>query len=291
MKLNISFGELDDLVRKMGAERSSWVAHEPTLSPRENILEALEVGIDINLTDVISGPGNLLTYAGEQVILYIKDTGHSEEKLKYSPEQSRRFHIAECQTLSDMREKGRFERYVVTRRSDGLFTVDWLDIDTGARGEIDAALKVCKNCLKEINFNQYRNENHSSKQHIWTGFSISSFLRDYSTFFVRTPTRTDKTAPINDYVKDWSRISQAVRKARGWTCEGTTSEGKPCAVNLENAKNLLHVHHKNGVKTDNKDSNLMVLCALCHSEQPMHKHLKVRAHERQKILAARLSNL
>ena len=48
-------------------------------------------------------------------------------------------------------------------------------------------------------------------------------------------------------------------------------------------KILLHVHHKSGLKTDNKDSNLMVLCELCHSEQLQHSLTKVQAHERKKF--------
>ena len=281
MKLTVSYKELEGLVRKMGAERSSWVAGDAQLSPREKLLEDLERGIGIDLSEVISGPGSLLTYAGEQVILYIKDTRDAKDKLQYSPEQSRRFHVAECTTLSDMREKGRFERYVVTRRTDGFFTVDWLERETNKRGEIDAALKVCKNCLKEINYNRYETRN-SDKNSIWKSFSIPSFLRDYSTFFVRLPSRTDENAPIDDYVKGWSGISTSVRQARSWACE-------KCSVNLEHVKNLLHVHHKNGVKTDNSDRNLKVLCALCHAEEPMHNHLKVRGDEKQRILSARVA--
>ena len=267
----------------MGAEPSSWVPSESDLSPREILLEELEVGgISINLDDVNSGPGGLLEYNGEQVILYIKDTRSSKETLQYSPENSRKFHIAECVTISDMRDKGRFERYVVTRKHDGLFLVDWLDRDTGETGEVEAALKVCKNCLKEINYDNYKNEKKPNQKNIFNDFEIARFLRDYSTFFVKLPSRTDETAPIDKYVKDWSELSKNYRKAKDWTCE-------KCKVDLSSTQNLLHTHHKNGVKSDNRHSNLKALCAICHSQEPMHNHLKVAAKEKHKILTARLS--
>ena len=282
MKIVLKNDELNALVQKMRAEPSPWVPNKNDLSPRQKLLDDLEAGgISINLEDVDPGPGGLLEYNGEQVILYIKDTRASKETLKYSPEDSRRFHIAECDTLSTMREKGRYERYVVTRKHDGLFLVDWLDPDTQETGEVEAALKVCKNCLTEINYENYKIEK-PQRNNIWTNFEISRFLRDYSTFFVKLPSRTDRTAPIDQYVKDWSELSKNYRKARDWTCEN-------CKVDLSSAQALLHSHHKNGVKSDNTYKNLKVLCAICHSQEPMHNHLKVAAKEKQKIVSARLS--
>ena len=83
MKIVLKNDALNALVKKMGAEPSSWVPSESDLSPREILLEELEVGgISINLDDVNPGPGGLLEYNGEQVILYIKDTRSSKETLK-----------------------------------------------------------------------------------------------------------------------------------------------------------------------------------------------------------------
>jgi len=41
---------------------------------------------------------------------------------------------------------------------------------------------------------------------------------------------------------------------------------------------LLHTHHKSGVKTNNKLSNLQALCIDCHRKQVNHEHLFVH-HE------------
>ena len=56
-------------------------------------------GIEIELSEVDVAPGGLLTYKGEQIILYIKYTNKSEEINLYYPEESTRFRLADCQTL------------------------------------------------------------------------------------------------------------------------------------------------------------------------------------------------
>ena len=282
MKIIFKNDELNTLVQRMKAKPSPWVPGENEMSPRQKLLDELDAGgISIDLEDVAPGPGGLLEYNGEQVLLYIKDTRASKDTLKHAPEDTRRFHIAECDTLSTMRGKGRYERYVVTRKHDGLFLVDWLDPDTYKTGEMEAALKVCKNCLNQVNYDNYKIEK-SQRNEIWTNFEISRFLRDYSTFFVKMPSRTDKTAPIDKYVEGWALLSKNCRRARAWTCEN-------CKVDLSSAQTLLHTHHKNGVKTDNSDKNLKVLFAICHSKEPMHNHLKVAAKEKQLIVSKRLS--
>lgn len=289
MKLSVTYSTLADLRERIGAPLSNWSLSDSLLNPREELLSKLEDGIDIDLADVTAGPGKLLTYEGEQVVLYIKDTRNSQWELENQPENSKRFHVAECKTLENMRNEGRFERYVVTNRKDGKFLVDWYDFNTRERGETEAALKVCKNCLKSLNWRGYINpadrleEEGVDQSKIWSDFSISEFLMEYSTFFHSKPSRKDLTAELNDYVYDWPAISQRERRRANWTC-------KKCKVNLSSTPRLLHCHHKNGVVTDNNSSNLEVLCAICHSEQPLHQHMKVKARDRAIILAARSRN-
>lgn len=232
----------------------------------------------------------MLTYKGEQVILYIKDTRSDRYTLEHEPEKSRRFHVAECETLETMRHKGRFERYVVTNRMDGLFLVDWLEKDTRERGETEAALKVCKNCLKAINWRGYENsedrlelagDRRQSKSEIWSGFEISQFLLEFSTFFQTKPSRSDTNAKANIYAADWAAISKRTRRSKNWTCEA-------CGVNLKSASHLLHCHHRSGVVTDNRPENLEVLCAVDHAKQPDHGHMRVPLKDKNLITDLRL---
>lgn len=290
MKLTVSYNELRSQLEFIGAVFSDWKINSLNLQPRQELLAELSTGIEINLSDINFGPGKLLTYRGEQVILYIKDTGNSIWTLENEPEKSKRFHVAECRTLDEMRSKNRFERYVVTNRMDGLFLVDWLDRITGEKGEMVAALKVCKNCLTSLNWRGYENSQDrmqingdypQRKNSIWDNFSIAEFLKEYSTFFKTHPSRRDNMAIVNAYVEDWPRISEKRRRAVNWRCE-------QCSVNLKNLPGSLHCHHINGVVTDNSTTNLRVLCALCHTNQPGHQHMKVSAAERKKIERLRI---
>lgn len=279
MKIDVRFPELEAQRKRLGAKLSDWKIGSTLLNPREELLIELGSGIEINLDEVEVGPGGLLAYQGKQITLYIKDTGSSHWILKYEPENSRRFHITDCQTLRKMRRQGRFERYVVANRTDGLFLVDWLDPDTQKKGSTEAALKVCKNCLNSLNWQGYTNPQdrmrlsdgtRQDRKSIWDGFSISEFFMEYSTFFHILPSRRDITAVLNEYVKNWPKISRQKRRAAAWRCE-------QCSVDLSQHPNLLHCHHKSGVVTDNSASNLRVLCALCHALQPYHQHMGVSA--------------
>ena len=291
MKLDCRFPELEDQLRRMEAASSAWAIAATPLTPRQAIMEELHKGVEIKPSEIAIGPGGLLTHAGEQVLLYIKDTQSSQWTLENEPEKSRRFHIADCDTLQGMKAAGRFERYVVTNRSDGSFLVDWLDPDTRQRGETEAALKVCKNCLGTLDYRGYRTSENRlpsadgsilSKTELWSAFSIAEFLRDYATFFPINPGRRAEHAKINEYVEGWSRISKNRREQANWCCE-------ECSVDLSDARGALHCHHRSGVVTDNAPSNLRVLCALCHAEQPGHGHMKVSPSDRSRVTQRRIA--
>ncbi|PMG78006.1 hypothetical protein BCU83_14840 [Vibrio breoganii] len=56
-------------------------------------------------------------------------------------------------------------------------------------------------------------------------------------------------------------------------------------------RQLLHTHHKDGVKTNNSEPNLIALCADCHSKEAFHEHLFVSHKERQTIISLRKQQL
>lgn len=289
MKLSVSFRALTAQRQRMEAPFSNWELKAESLSPRELILADLETGIDIQLDELETSTGGLLSYKGEQVILYIRDTNSSKWILENEPEKSRKFHVAECSTLDAMRQKGRFERYVVISGNDGVFPVDWKDPDTREKGSTEAELKVCKNCLKALDWLGYENpENREisrggtkmTRHEIFQSFDISDFFLSYSTFFHQKPSRKASEAELNSYVPNWSKISTQRRKQAKWCCE-------KCNVDLRHAPWALHCHHRNGVVTDNRAANLEALCALCHADQPNHGHMKVNAKTKATILRAR----
>lgn len=76
---------------------------------------------------------------------------------------------------------------------------------------------------------------------------------------VEEPTEYD--VDIFGYVKNWEQISLAYRTKMNFTCER-------CGTHIEDSFDhfYMQTHHKNGIKTDNRENNLECLCIKCHSE-------------------------
>ncbi len=267
MKIKLSIPELDVLRQRMRAPKTSWSPTSPNLSPREVLRKELAAGKNIDLQDVEVFDGTLLTYQGEQILLYIKDTRQEKETLLFDKDNARKFHVAECHALERMRREGRFERYVVTTDTSNIFRVDATDRITKITEEIETELRVCKNCLTKLNWNLYKKRGKDEKLKIYSRFSLEEFFAEFSTFFMNRPKQSDLTAGIGGYTEDWSKISKRRKNEENWTCQN-------CTVNLEDHPKYLHTHHKNGVVSNNKTNNLEVLCIDCHSQQPQHAWIK-----------------
>ena len=280
MKLDLEFPEFQTLKTRMGARESLWRLSSPALNERQKLIAELEEGKETPLEDVKPGCGGLLIHRGEQVVLYIKDTRQDRFTLLHDIENSRRFHVFECQTLKQMRQVGRFDRYVVTREKSGKFLVEATDPITRSVEEIKAPLAVCKNCLYELDWKDYARLGRPGV--VWKNFSLQDFFAEFATFFASKPQYSDKTAPKGGYAKDWHQIATKIKQQRNWRCD-------KCGVNLSEPQDqrLLHGHHKNGVVSDNHPSNIEVLCILCHSEQPLHQWMNPSITDKFRIEALR----
>ena len=267
MKLSREFPELARVRTRMGAPLTSWTPSS-ALETAVVLKPQMPQGELASLDEVrpISGIGPL-TYQGRQIVLYIKDTRLSRETLLNNPTNSRRFHIAECNTIEGMRRDNRFARYVWTERTEGRFRVEATDPYTGAVEEIKAELYVCKNCLDALYLHQERAN--------WPRFSVVDFFRDNETFFHSLPRYTDITSPPGGYPRNWSYVQQKKKEQQNWVCES-------CKVCLsENQyRSLLHCHHKNGVTSDCRPENLQALCVECHNDQPQHGRFPPTKKER-----------
>ena len=259
---------LNQLRQNMGAELISWNSGEDWKSI--NIDEILiTTGIEIPPDEIEPADDGTLEYEGRKVVVYIRDQYAPSDATR---EQLCKFHVADCVTLQEMRRSNRYERYVVTNRTDGKFIVNFLAESwyRDKEEEVERRLYVCKNCLRRLNYNGYKSYyGYQKKNEIRESFDLREFFERYGSQITREPTHTDLTAPLNTYPPNWDQISYKYRLKQKWKCE-------ECGVNLRfrNRQKFLHVHHINGQKHDNNDKNLLSLCIGCHANKPQHHQLR-----------------
>ena len=175
-----------------------------------------------------------------------------------------RLHLVNCSKLREMREAGRINRYVATSEIHGVYDL----LGGSGKNPFQRSLMVCQACLTSIrrehpnapsNFGLFKPSNEIDLKG-W--FSLSPGAIPHANLF-STPTLVSS----GGYTADWSRISQEKRTSAGWKCSG-------CKLDLSNRKDLLDTHHVDGNPQNNTASNLTVLCRVCHSNQPMHQHMR-----------------
>jgi hypothetical protein len=271
LKLNINFTALKSAIDKMGAEKPGQFNIKFVETTIDKIDLELAEGKDVDISQVDVEDG-LLSYEGRQILLYIKDHGSYFNNAVHNPEKGNKFHVADCSKLKEMRGSGRFERYVVTNDTSGQFLI------SGNYGkETKVPLKICKLCLSQLNYKGYSTER--KKVAVFNSFYMAEFFQTYSSFFPHMPKRKAEDTK-EGYTNDWPKISAHYRVEKKFICE-------ECLVGLKDHRNLLHVHHINGVKSDNSEANLKALCVDCHSKQNFHEHMYVSQRDRQTIIQLR----
>ena len=286
MKLSIDLSVLKAAVQKMGGAIDIAPLDFKSASPplvRKEIkvdttpppeIEIPEGGMEVDSLDVLDTPGDLLSYQGQQVLLYIQDHSFNFEEAQRDGAKGKKVHVSFCQTLEAMRTKGRFERYVITRDHSEHFQIAGRS-HLGKTITAMAALKVCKYCLRKINYQGYAVPGRPS---VFQDFSYVRFFEEHESFFPYHPRR--KAGEAEGYTEDWEALSRQYRESKGYQCES-------CGVEASRRPYLIHAHHINGVRSDNRPANLKALCADCHSKEPNHHHLTVSHRVRQEIAQLR----
>jgi hypothetical protein len=260
--------ELNTLRSAMGA-----VLREYFSAPSSNVLTLEEIerlageGIEIPLDEVRVLNDGTHVYKGRRVIVYIRDVAEYGSRISMP-----RFHLAMCDTLSEMIEKGRYKkRYVVATREDGKFSIQRI------RGEVtiksDEALDVCQRCLDELSYKSFSLRMPSfQRAEIVRSFSLKSFFDEYGKSCVWAIPKFDAVhAPTNIYSTQFYRIAKNLKEKRGYRCEEAD-----CRIELSRPadRRFLHAHHVDADKSDNHPTNIRLFCIRCHAEQFQHSHLR-----------------
>lgn len=223
-------------------------------------------GISVSLDEVEIDPRTRVwTYKGRNVLLFIPDQGFSFDDVMSGEKEGRKFHLSDCSTIEHMKQENRFARYQATNSTEGIFKIHGVGKYDRKPKSGETRLHVCISCLKHLNYKQYNLVSRKEQKEIYRTFNLDEFFSAYITGqgFSQEPLNIGQNQP--GYADNWGQISQQYRQHKDWTCE-------ECDVDLTNHRQLLDVHHIDGVKHDNSYSNLKALCKECHSKQPLHGH-------------------
>lgn len=261
--------KLNALKEKMGIDRYTYGNYRGCQSQGvRKLLNGKGQDFD-DINEITPLKDHTLTYNNERVILYIRDVAN------YGHYDLPKFHIAKCSTLQTMFENNRKRRYVRTQNETGIF---YLNIISGNNvREIEEKLDVCQNCLNILDWDGFSMGWERAKRDKYVrDFTIARFFEKYPKSLVDSSGYSSINSSVNQYPKNWKKISRNYRAFKNWTCE-------KCGVHLINHTDLLETHHINGQKNECQYSNLMALCADCHSKMPMHSHMSNDPSEREKI--------
>jgi hypothetical protein len=271
--------ELNNLRQRMGIApnvygRLEVVVDPGRLSPLELEKLASREGLEIaSLDEIRVLADGTLAFKNNRILVYIRDhTIHGNRPV------DPKYHVANCDTLKEMKRTQRFARYVVAVRLDGTFRINLIE---GTRSKTELRkLSVCQNCLNLLKFDGFEmGAPKSTRMKKVQSFTLERYFLKYSqTFHSTIPTKDSDTAPLNDYAQDFSERSNALRAAANWTCQNVRCGVK---LNKHEHRKYLHVHHINGVKSDDAPHNHRILCIECHAKEPSHGHLtKLPDHQR-----------
>lgn len=155
-----------------------------------------------------------------------------------------RYHITNCTTLQELGTK----RY--RRANTGTVRV----FDTSQQRDVEVSgLPLCKNCLRLLRA--------AHNLHYASDMTSDEFEQILRAAGEEKADIDESDTDLEGYIWEWQKISEAYRTKKNYTCE-------ICGFRPENRmdRQYIHVHHKDGKKTNNKESNLQCLCIACHSK-------------------------
>jgi len=287
MKITIDLSAIEKVREAIGAPLANVKLIKEELKPRSRVERELVDGGSVVITDAetseIIGKAGLLAVGDTQITLHIYLPHIDQENLTISPAPNPKFHFSDsCSTLQMMMQGGRYNRYVASHGSDGEFRVKAKNLETGKWDdeEIIANLQPCKNCLTALDYQGYADFKGPERTRIFESFSLVQFFAECDSIFRCMPLYTPDTFPGPNYTADFASVSLAIRRKQNWLCQC-------CGGNFSEYRSVLHTHHLDGNRGNNRPANLQALCILCHAKQPMHGHMRLTREDYRRVESAR----
>lgn len=238
----IKFSKLKESLQRVGIIVDKAKDAYTPISPEEVSIKEIENGsLEISTDGIfINGEDGVR----RQVFLY---------KRAYNMKRfgKPRFHICKCKTIEDfMNSSGEIPEY----RRANTRAVMVLDRSNDNQDTKVENLPLCRYCAQLIG---------SVSRNMDSAAFVEILKKAHS---AETP-RGNLEIDSRGYTRDWQEISKNFRERHNYTCERCGVQVSPFETEY------MHVHHRNGDKTNNRDTNLECLCIKCHSEvDPTHVH-------------------
>lgn len=258
--------QLSRLLEKMGAELPSplidFSQHWKALDVAEIDRKLSSEGVDISINELeVSSIDGAFIYEGRRVLVYIRDQTGSYYNGELSVSDYR-FHIVNCRTIAEFQRRGRFDKYVVSTRTDNQFLCNIIVRDDSSKNRLNElrALEVCKNCLTHMNYMGYDSSNSGQKRELHSSFNLLDYFRKYNGTTVSRPRFNSENQPLGLYPSNWPEISKSIRERNNWKCS-------KCKGDFSLRKSFLDTHHIDTNPGNCEESNLIPLCKDCHAAE------------------------
>lgn len=273
--------QFDDIFSWMGIRKTSvqnmisdWDLPKLDLAVRDELERGLEVEEKNYVELPTVAPQLYLKYEQRPVVVYQRDQYLTWER--YDRQDFNKYHLCFCPKLRQAQAEHRYEgRYVVTYNPDENFTVNlWIQEEKSPAVKMEQNVKrrlhVCRDCLREINWKNFRRYCGGGLQWWFGGdrfqrdkivdeFDLAEyFLTARKNNFLDHPVNGAVATAISEYARDilTPEIKRELKAVKANTCE-------ICHETFEPAE--LEIHHANHNRGDNCRANLLVVCHDCHA--------------------------